>query len=203
MDVDATLEIKRAGIALAAVVAVIGCGGGTLSGAGGRGGSGGAGGGGGSPQPCCYKDAVPFTSVVHGSGFTAYEGRAVKAIFRYSASSLPETTTTLETTVSGGAFELAFVPDPPACMVVGGTIGFIYIDADGDGVCSPSVDYVYAWSGAGPGGSSCGTIDLGPQSPRCAADGAVDPAVLEFARSACPATNGCVSCDGNSATCLI
>jgi hypothetical protein len=205
MDLDATLARKRAPIVLVAVVAALGCGGGSLPGSGpGGAGGGGAGGGGGSPLPCCYKDAVPFTSVVHGRGFAAYEGRTVKAVFRYATSQLPETLTTLETSVSGGAFDFAFVADPPTCLVAGGTIGFIYIDADGDGVCSPSADYIYAWSGDGPGGSACGTIDLDPQSPSCTRPGGVDANILEFAQMACPATNGCLSCDGGkSFSCLI
>src|SRR5262245_9790307 len=111
MDRDATLGIKRAGIVLAAAVGAFGCGGGSLP-SHGPGGSGGTGTGGAACSAvCCTGTALSVTSVVHARGFTAYEGRPVKAVFFYSGLPNPHEFMTRETSVSGGAFDVAFPPD--------------------------------------------------------------------------------------------
>ena len=203
--------MRGAGISLVAVVAGLGCGGGSLSANGGSGGSSG-GGSGGSPAACCPNGGQSVTSVVHARGFTAYEGLPVKAVFLYSTSAAPDGQTTRETSVSGGAFDLDFPPASPTCAETfqANGAGAIYIDTDGDGVCNPAVDYLYAWSALGAAGGTCATIDLTPQSPNC--EGGyqhVDFMVLEAVRIVCPVTQGCLSCPPSSpdagviTTCLV
>jgi hypothetical protein len=201
--------MQRSGIVLVGVVAALGCGGSLPDKDGTAGSVGGGGGGGGAPAACCPNGGQSVASVVRARGFTAYEGRPVKAVFFYSTFSMPDALTTHETSVSGGAFDLAFPPDSPTCadaFSANGT-GAIYIDTDGDGICNPSVDYVYAWKAPGAAGSTCATIDLTPQSPNCG--GGVDAMLLVAARVVCPATQGCLTCPSSSqdggliVTCLV
>jgi len=198
-----TPDMQRSGIVLVAVVAALGCGGSLPDKGGpvGSGGGGGGGGGGGSPAACCPNGGQSLASVVRARGFTAYEGRPVKAVFFYSTFSMPDGSTTHETSVSGGAFDLAFPPDSPTCAESfwANGAGAIYIDTDGDGICDPSVDYVYAWKALGAAGSTCATIDLTPQSPSCGGVmESVDSMVLVAARVVCPATQGCLTCPSSS-----
>jgi len=205
MDREVTLAIKRAGIVLPAVLVALGCGGGSLSGQGGAGGSGGSGGGGGSAATCCPDGGVSVTSIVRGRSFLAYEGLTVKAVFTWSTLPAPQTR---ETSVVGGAFDLEFPPDAATCASPRLTAGAgaLYIDNDGDGVCNPGVDYLYAWSALGAAGNTCATIDLTPQSPNCSAEETgVDGAILNAVQTVCPAFGGCFSCplrvlDGGSQT---
>jgi len=202
MDRGTTLDIKRAGRALVAVVAVLGCSG-SLPGNGGAGGTGGA------SSVCCPIGGESVTRVVHARGFSAYEGRPVKAIFLYSGTTKDPMS---ETSVSGGAFDLDFAPDYAACadrMFMNGA-GAIYIDTDGDGVCNPAVDYVYAWSALGAAGPTCATLDLTPETPNClGASSGADFKFLEATMRVCPALAGCYGCPGPSpdagavVTCLI
>jgi len=200
MDRLVTTAIKRAGILL--VAAVAGCGG-SLPGKGGSDASGGAGG---SPAACCPGGGQIAATVVHGRGFTAYEGRAVTAVFLDGT----HVAATQATSVSGGAFDLQF-PADGACAD-GGSVsgaGALYIDADGDGVCNPATDYLYVWPAFGTAGT-CGTIDLSPQSINCGG-GTDNPYFMlyEAAQAVCPATGECLTCPrsspdaGTTSTCLV
>ena len=189
MDRDTTLDRQRAGSVLVAVVTALSCGT-SLPGNGGSGG----GGVGGAPAACCPIGRQSFTSVVRARGFTAYEGLPVKAVFLSSMSLMPGVPETRETSVSGGAFDLDFPPDSPTCASVSAATGAgaIYIDADRDGVCTPSVDYLYVWNALGAAGSTCATVDLTPQSPICG--GQVSGEILGAVQIVCPASHGCVTC---------
>jgi hypothetical protein len=211
MGRDGTLGIKRAGIVMVAALAAIGCGS-SLPGNGGPGGAGGAAGGAGAPADCCPTAAPymaqPIVDVIRAQAFTAYEGRPVKAAFVYSTTGRPTETRTRETSVSGGAFDLDFQTDDPICPGPGsaGGTGAIFIDVDGDGVCNPSTDYLYLWSGLATKGSRCATFDLTPQSAPCGGEDADANfyAFLDAAKAVCPAIKDCLSCDGGqSYTCLI
>jgi len=191
MDRGATLDIKRAGIVLVAVTAAaLGCGGT-------------AAGDGGTPADCCPLGGLSFANVVRARGFTAYEGRPVKAAFLESGVRM-----TSEASVRRGAFDFAFLPATPICSdeFSGNGAGAVFIDTDGDGVCNPAVDYLYAWTAFGAAGSTCATVDLTPQSRSCA--GGFSPMLIEAARIVCPAVSDCLTCgsDGDGGaivSCLI
>ena len=209
MDREATLAIKHAAILLVAAVAV-GCSASLGKGDAAVSDGGGMGGGGGSTAGCCPDGGQPFASVVHGRGFSAYEGRPVQAILLYSTTTVPNRVANQTTTVSGGTFDLDFAAAGGSCndtsRATGG--GAIYIDSDGDGVCDPAVDYLYVWPAFDAMGSNCGTIDLSPQTPKCAAP-IPDATALYAAVSVCPATRGCLMCPwpsvdgGIGTTCVI
>src|SRR5215471_5108493 len=138
MDSGATRAMRRASLLLIAAVAA-GCGGalsakGGADAAGGTGGTGTGGGAGGSTAACCPGGGQIIASVVHAHGFTAYEGRSVKAVFLYSSAAIPNGITNLETFVSGGAFDFDFSISGGTCSDGGSVNGAaaIYIDGDGD-----------------------------------------------------------------------
>jgi len=192
-DRTATLAIKRAGIV--AVVAALGCSGSPP----------GKGADGGTPAACCPYGGLSFANKVRARGFTAFEGRRVEAAFRYdSTSTISGVLVTTETSVRGGAFDLVFPPDTPACSdsSSGDGFGAIWIDTDGDGVCNSSVDYLFAWEAFGSAGSTCATVDLTPQSPNCPGLG-FSPALFQAAQVVCPGQQ-CLACgvDGG-AFCLV
>jgi hypothetical protein len=205
MDGSTTPDIKRAGRALVALAATIGCGGSLPD----KGGAGGVGGNGWWPDACCPDQNVSISRLVRARGFEAYDGMPVKAAFVFSGFI---GSVMAETSVSGGAFDLDFPPYDGQCYdpAYYNGAGAIYIDTDGDGVCNPAVDYLFAWSALGAGGTTCSTLDLTPQSPNCpGAKGIVDFKYLEATSLVCPATNGCYACPGPSpdagavVTCLI
>jgi hypothetical protein len=186
MDGGATLEVKRRGLALLVLAATFGCGGSRLDKAPTTG------------AACCPGGGESVTSSVRARGFSAYEGRPVKAIFLYSGTTKAPMQ---ETFVGGGGFDLDFPADYAMCAdraFMNGA-GAITIDVDGDGVCNPAVDYVYAWSALGAAGPTCATLDLTPATPNClGASGAVDFKFIEATTTVCPANDGCYACPGPS-----
>jgi hypothetical protein len=177
------------------------------TGAGGRGGAGGAGGMSGTSgagSTCasgvpsgagggCTQGTSSVGTVVHAQGFTAYDGRAVKAAFTRGGGGEIRTA---ETLVQNGVFNLDFLFATTTCNLGGNSTagGALYIDIDGNSTCNPAADFVFVWGATGGPPGTCFPVTLTPQSEQCASldfPGTAD-AALTAAQSVCPAVGNCL-----------
>lgn len=187
--------------------------GGELSGAGS--GDGGYGGGGSVQEPTTCAEGVPkgptsgaggcsqgtfsVGSVLSASGFDDFEGKPVHAAFTRS-----QQTRTATTSVQAGRFDLDFLFASYSCNLGAGSraSAALYIDVDANGSCNPEVDSLYLWGALGGPAGTCRTLELTPESPRCASDygDAVGPdrELLAAAQAACPAVGDCLQACGTA-----
>jgi hypothetical protein len=198
--------MMRVIVAVVLALAVVqGCGGGSSGGPGGGAGADGAAGQGdtcaagvtnGAGGIGCPQGTSAVGSVVHATGFGAYESRAVRAAFTQSVGAGPTISRT--TRVSQGAFDVDVLFANDGCNLGATSFagGALYIDANGDGRCDPAVDFLFVWVATGGPPGTCNPVDLTPTSEHCSLGSYRNDLALAAAQAVCPAVGSCLGICG-------
>ncbi|MEY2929805.1 MAG: hypothetical protein RL033_554, partial [Pseudomonadota bacterium] len=166
-------------------------------GSGGNGASGGSGGSGGSAGNLggqsgatnfCQGTRSIGTRVL-GQGFPYPDGVAVTALF------VAKPAETALDRLEGGAFQFAFYHADDSCPLGDqrSIPAALYIDVDGDGVCTLATDEVFVWE---PSGGILGTdrqVVFSPSEPHCPPLSAYSaPEIIAAVRQLCPEIGDCL-----------
>jgi hypothetical protein len=137
-------------------------------------------------------------TIVHATGFDAYEGKSVSASL-----ATPGVLRSSTTSIVGGAFDFNFVIPGP-CGLGGSSgyaVGAVYVDVDGDDVCDPRTDLVFVWDTWSVVGEACRVVKLTPDVMDCPIEAGGVNAPVCRAEGTCLDFCGSPSASGGTVLC--